>query len=688
MTATVHRSFCRLCTAACGTLVTTEGDTVLEVSGDPAHPISRGYLCRKGEAAAQLHDRPDRLDYPMLRRDGRLARVPWDGLLDHLASRLSSILRVHGPDAIGLYQGTASFYDSGSLLVPAMFLRLLRTKSKYSTATIDMPNKLLVPELMCGRPVLFPCVDHEAVSLLVYWGTNPVVSHGHFNQLPDPVRRIDAVRRRGEVWVIDTQRTQTAQLASRHLAPRAGTDYALLAYLLREVLRDGSDLAYLEAHAAGVEQLARSVERFGLEEAAEITGLPPSDLTDFLAAIRRHRHVVIETGTGTTMAAAANVTEWLKWSLEIVTGSTSAGGGRWFHPGWLTPLDATRPPSKGEPGPGPRSRPELPRRWDQYPCAALADEIEAGNLRALLVLGGNPAVAIPQPGRVSRALKSLEVLAVWDILPTATTECATHLLPSVDPFERADLITVTAAAQPAVFTQHTRAVVPPRGQRRATWWSFGHLGRLMGMDPMPRGLDPDQATDDDLLGAMTGLSRVPFEGVRAAQGPVILSGADYDWVHRYLLPEGRWRLAPRPLVEQLQAIRPPSGLVLQNRRQPGHTNSLFVDPEGPRRDQPLVHIHPADAAEAGIRGGEVVRVASPHGSLLGVALVDEDIRRGAVSIPHGHAGTNVQQLTSPREGIDPLTGMVLHVGVPLSLEPAAPPGRSPAGSGALTSTKG
>ncbi len=666
----VQRSFCRVCTAGCGILVTTDGDRVVKVIGDPEHPVSHGYTCPKGRAAAEIHDRPDRFDHPMIRHDGELVPVTWDEALDDIAARLLAVRDEHGVDAIAMYQGTQSYYDAGSMLVPPTFLGMLGTKSYYTSSSVDCPGKFLVQEMVSGLWHLFPAVDHDTVELLVYIGTNPVVSHGQFSQHPDPVTKIRTIARRGEVWVIDTRRTETARLATRYLAPRVGTDYAILGFLVRELLRDGADHEFIRDHTVGIETLTQAVERFDLDTAVHITGLEPSDLGDLLASIRRFRRVVVETGTGVTMSAAANVTEWLKWALEAVTGTLDReSSGRWFNPGWLSsPPSAPMVTTDGRAGPGPRSRPEIPRRWDQYPCSAMADEMEHGHVRALMVLAGNPIVAIPDTERMTAALRGLDLVVAWDVVPTATTELATHVLPCVDWFERSDMIGATSMALPAILTQYTPAMVPPRAERKPLWWSFAQLGRRMGINAMPAGLDPDTATSEDVFRVLTGAARVSFEDLQAANGPVLLGPPEYGWVRRWLLPEGRFRIAPEALVAQLDTIEPPDGLVLQNRRQLRHTNSTLADPDD-RHDRPTVHLNPLDAADAGVHDAQLVRVTSATGSMVATALVNDDIRRGAVSIPHGFADANVSTLTSTRTDVDPLTGMVLLVGVPVKVEP-------------------
>ncbi|MEW6470745.1 MAG: molybdopterin dinucleotide binding domain-containing protein [Actinomycetota bacterium] len=669
------RSYCRFCGALCGVLVETDGDRVLSVRGDHDHPLSRGYTCPKGRALPAFHHHPDRLDQPLLH--GRA--VSWDEMLGDLAGRLQEILATSGPDAVGVFSGTGSAFDVSGRRLGERFVQALGSRSRYSTATVDNACKPLVAELMAGHPGLIPALDHHHATLVLLFGTNPVVSHGHLNAFPDPVVRLRDLADRGEVWVIDPRRHETAQLATRHLAIRPGSDYALLAYLIRSLLSEeagGADWAYLEQHARheDVERLTTAVAPFDRETAARRCGLPEADLDDLLAAVRRHRRVAGQSGTGVTMSRAANASEWLLWALHVVTGSYEQPGGMWFNPGFMKCFDRRRlRPSDGAPAPGPRSRPELPGRWAELPCAAMADEIEAGNLRALFVLGGNPLTAFPQPERLAAAFRRLDVLAVADVVRTEVTALASHTFACAGQLERADLPGLADTFQMAVAAQYTPAVVAPAAGRKPMWWPFAELGRRLDLDLLPAGLTPESCTDDDLLAVLADRSAASFAELKASPTVLVASEGAFGWVARNLLPEGRWRLAPPPLVEALAALatddRSPA-LALIPRRQLRHMNAQLRDGAAGavRADAPEVLLHPDDATAAGVGDGEKVRVASDHGALVGCARLAGEVRRGTVSVPHGFDEPNVAHLTDT-VAVDPLTGMVRQSGVPVTVEP-------------------
>ncbi|HEX6393842.1 MAG TPA: molybdopterin-dependent oxidoreductase [Acidimicrobiales bacterium] len=670
MTRSVH-SYCRQCLAVCGLILTVEGDQIVAVRGDPEHPVTHGYTCAKGRALGAMHHAPDRLNEPLVRHGDRLIPVSWDEFFADLAARLLRVVEESGPDAVGTYFGSLSGWDPAGRAVAETLHRALGSRSRYTSTTTDCPAKPLVAQAVLGHGAITPLPDLESTALLLLIGTNPVVSHGHTWALPDPVVAIRTVRRRGEVWVVDPRTTETARLASRHLACRAGTDHALLGHLMRELLASGCDRSYLDAYCMGVDELRAAVERFDAPFTADVTGLQPSELAELVAAIRRAGRISVVTGTGATMGANANLTEWFAAALTLVTGSFDRPGGVWCNPGLLARLDESgigthksKPPQ-----PGPPSRPELPRRFGQYPCAAMADEIESGHLRALLSLAGNPAVAFADSARVTAAFRSLEVLAVADIRHTATTDLATHVMPCADPLERADVTSGVELYQPLVAGQYVSAVVRLKAARRPLWWIIGQLGLRLGHDVMPGALDVDDpAVDDDaVLDAVVGAGGV--NTLRAVPSGVTAPTRRFGWLlERANRP--RFQLAPSELVGELSRAEPPAPLMLIPRRQGRHLNSWFP-PAGLRQDDPFLLIHPSDAAEAGLSDGGRARVKSAAGTLVATVSIDGGVARGHVSFPHGFdppSGPLVSALISSVD-VDPLTGMVRQSGVPVNLEP-------------------
>jgi anaerobic selenocysteine-containing dehydrogenase len=524
--------------------------------------------------------------------------------------------------------------------------------------------------------------DLARAELLLAIGVNTVVSHGHGVMVPNPLGHLREVRARGgRLVVVDPRRSETARHADLHLAPRPGTDPFVVAHLVRAALRRGGDRDFLRACAdgAGVARLVAAVEPFDAVTTADIAGLAVGELEALDGLVAGAGRVAIETGTGVTMNRHANLTEWLVWALAAVTGSLDRPGGVTFNPGSLRRFEDAVPGGRGDLGPGPASRPDLRRLVNgEVPCAALADEIRAGHVRALLVRVGNPALAIAGHPALREALAALDLLVAIDARPTETTALATHVLPMADHFERGDVLMGYLQAQP--FLRYAPPVVAPVGERRPQWWVFAELARRLGL-PMFGSARRDAAlagrdVDDEVVAeSIMGAARRPWAEVRAAPHGLRDESVAPGWLVPGRLPH-LLDLAPAELVAQLAASRPAiadgrdGSLLLVNRRTPQQYNSVHREVVGRGRPPvPALLMHPDDATPRQLASGDVAAISTTHGVCRAVVEVTDAIRPGVVSLPHGFADADVNRVTSSADA-DPLSGMTIVSGLPVEVAPA------------------
>ena len=672
---TTKRSYCRICTTQCGIVVDVAGDRIVKVRGDRAHPLTRGYTCPKGRSLGLLHHHVDAITAPMLRVDGALAAASWDAVLDDLAARLKAVVDEHGPGAVAFFFGSGLGMDAAGFRMAEAFHQALGGAPRFSPLTIDGTAKVLVSSMVGGFPGLNPKVDFDAVDMLLFVGTNPMVSHGHNNGMYNPAAPIRAAAARGEVWTIDPLFTETAKFSTRHLAPHPGTDYAILAWLVREVL-DGGPLHPAQP-VAGVDELRAALTGFDRATAAAIAGVDEQDLADLLAAIRARGRLTIETGTGVTMSRSANLTHWLSWVLMALTGTMNRPGGIWFHPGFLVQFDSFPLPLMVDPfTPGAPTMPDVRGIIGDWPCAALPGEIAAGNIRAMVNLGGSLLRSFPDANRLKPALEALDVCASFEIVANETTALSSHVLPTKDQTERPE-ITLWDTLGSRVSLQHTPALVDPIGDRRSAWWIVARLMTRMGL-----AVPDDLPQDDRLPGAdAIMLERLVTPGARAPFAEVAATGYverplefPAPWVDRHVENLGGWQLAPEPLVAMWHELRAadeaalgqPRPLQFISRRQRRKLNAS-LDFLGSPAD---ILLHPDDAAAHGIADGDRVAVSTDRGAIELTANVDPAMRRGVASIPHGHAVANVNHLTS-LAAVDRLGGQVRYTGIPIHIEAVA-----------------
>ncbi len=673
---TQHLSTCRLCPAFCGMVLEVDGETVVGIRGDREHPISRGYLCPKGRSAGEFHYHPDRLDYPMV--DG--VQSNWNATLDDLAARMTSIIARDGPEAIGYYTASGGAYDSAGRSTIGAFFAKLGSSQRYSAVTVDCAPAVRANQIVTGHAQITPEFhpDEQAPRLFLTIGSNPVVSHSQMGMiLGDPVRWFRGYQEQGgEIWVVDPRRTETARFADHYMPIRPGADAYLLAYLARELLKEGADREEMECHVSpqDLARLREELAPFDLELVAARTGLDREQIDGLLSAIRRSGKVAITLGTGLNFTPGALLAQLLRWVIIVITGSVDRKGGMWVNAGWYDPLEqrqewnamTTTPPA-------PLSRPDLPKWLGEVPCGAMVDEIESGNLKALFINGGSPLTAFPQPDRMLAALRSLEVLAVIDVMSNELTEIATHVLPVAAMFERTDMV--------GGWSQHmgyAPQVVPMGADRRKTWWMLAQLGRRLGIEVLD-GLDPDTASDEGVLKHFAANGRQPAEELIAAGPRGFVLPRSYGWVHHRVLPGGKWQIAPDTLFDRLRELLNPaeeprklrlvSGRDLHNHNRIPYGRYGFGQLKS-EEEVATIGIHPADAAEQRLAAGDLVTVRGDEGSVTAKLRIDDTLSPGTLHLTHGWIGRNVCQLVSPE--IDPQTGQpVMMSAIPVEIAAAS-----------------
>jgi anaerobic selenocysteine-containing dehydrogenase len=658
-------SYCRICAAACGIVVTLDDDRVVRVRGDQDHPVSRGYVCSKGRGLADWHHSTTRLDHPRVHGDD----VTWNDLFADLAPRLGAIISGPGPDAVALYLATGLAYDAAGQIAAAQWLSSIGSRTFLTAVTVDNAPVLVAAQLVSGEPMLNPIWDPTAPGLTVFVGTNPVVSHGYGTALPDPIRYLREYRARGgRVWTLDPRRTETAALSDEYVPVRPGADVAVLGAIARALLERGADEHELRAHcdAGEVASLRTALAGFTVARAATAADVDPELLETLIREVRAHTgRIAMHCGTGVTMSRDGVLAEWLRWVILIASGSLDTPTGMHFHRGAVNRLRLRKRPASGARATGAASRPELPRVLGQIAAVALVDEIEAGNIRALFVAGGSPLTAIPQPARLEAALRSLDVLAIIDVADNPLTAMATHVLPATGQLERAD-ITLAELTALRSGLQATTAVVGPKADRRPVWWMLAALNRALGL-PALGGVDPDALDDEDYLRGVLAHSSLAADDVFAAGPRGVDVPVEYGWVHDELLPDGRWSIAPADLVARLAVYDDPdpTALVLAPRREMPRSNSVVY---GAAAAGTVVRMRARDDDSDGI-----VTLETAHGRIAATFVADAAVRDGVVSITHGHADANPGDLTSGDADVDPLTAMPLVSGLPVRVvEPDAP----------------
>ena len=671
----LKRTYCKVCMTNCGLVAEVAGNNrILKVRGDRDHPITKGYSCAKGRATGQIYHLDQPITEPLLRKNGELVPVSWDEALDDIATRLRAVIDRHGPDSVGMYFGSGLGLDSAGYSMEEAFYQSLGAPPKFTPLSNDTTAKVMMAGAMAQFYGVNPKTDYDACKLVVYVGTNPMVSHAHNTGMFQPGMWLKAINKRGgEVWVIDPVRTETVNYASGHIAAYPGKDYAVLAWIAREILADRS---FAPAQPVrNREALAALLADYDRAKAATIAGVPEQPMQDLLEAIRRHRVVSFECGTGVGMSPGANLTVWFTWVIMVLTGSMNVPGGAWIHPGSIVPFDqfVDHLPLLETPfTASSHVRPDVKGICGDWPCAVLPEEIEQGYMHALFNFGGHLFRSFPDSNALRAALPKLNLLVSTEITHNELSPFCTHILPTKATVERNEF-TRWDTLNWSVSLQYAPRLVEPMGDRRSAWWAISQFMRRADL-PVPNHVPTEHSdeNDDFMQGLIFASARCSWEELkekRTIEYPLELPA---PWVDRLIERIGGWQLVPGELAAQWLRFRAedeatlgqPRPLVYTSRRQRRKFNGQ-VSFLGEIAD---CLIHPETAAEHGIADGEPVRVFNKAGSIVVTARVDEGMMRGVCSIPHGHKDANINTLTSCHD-MDPLGGMAHYSAVPIGIEP-------------------
>ncbi|HEY2880442.1 molybdopterin-dependent oxidoreductase [Nocardioides sp.] len=692
---------CNLCEAICGLELTLTDGRVTSVRGNPDDPFSRGYICPKGVAFADVYDDPDRLRRPIVRRGDDWVEVDWDEALDLVARRLAETLNEHGRDAVGVYLGNPNVHALASATHGVPFVKALRTRNRFSATTVDQAPAQLVAWQLFGHQLLIPIPDLDRTSYLLVLGANPMASNGSLMTAPDFPTRARAIKDRGgSIVVLDPRRTETAAIATEHHFVRPGSDVAVLLAMLHTLLAEG--LARPPAYVDGVDELRRLVADFPPERAAEVSGVPAEVIVRLVRELCAADGAAAYGRVGVSTTGFGSLCHWAITCLNLLSGHFDRPGGVMFPE---PAVDVRRFAGAGHYDRY-RSRVRgLPEYGGELPAACMREEIETpgdGRIRAYVTIAGNPVLSTPDGRRLGEALDSLDFMVAIDLYLNETTRHADVILPPTTALERDhyDLvfhslaIRNTARFSPAVFAK-------PEGARH-DWEIFRDLtarleARLMRPDPLrPRlvrrarlALSPTAQ-----LGLLLRAGRrVSLRRLRKHPEGVDLGPLRPTMPERLLTENRRVDLVPPLVVGDLDRLRswlddrPDDALVLIGRRHRQDNNSWFHNTTRLTRGQPRHQLlmHPDDLASRGIEDGALVTVSSRVGCVQVEVAATDDVMPGVVSLPHGYGhrvdgtrlrnasklpGVSINDLTDP-ELLD-LSGNAALSGVAVTVEASTP----------------
>ncbi|MDP3803230.1 nitrate reductase [Brevundimonas sp.] len=663
---------CPYCGVGCGVMATVTGDRTVEIAGDRDHPANGGRLCSKGTHLGETVGLEGRLLHPMIgdRRAG------WDEALDLIAGRFSAAIAEHGPDSV-------AFYVSGQLLTEDYYVANKLMKGFIGSANIDTNSRLCMSSAVAahlrafGEDVVPACYDDlEQADLIVLTGSNTAWCH------PIVWQRIEAARaaRGAKLVVIDPRRTETADLADLHLALRPGSDVALFNGLLAGLKARGAlDRSYLSAQVAAPEGFWDALERGGgLEGTAAACDLSRAELETFVDLVADHPRMVtlfsqgVNQSTQGTDKANAIINVHLATGRIgkpgaapfSITGQPNAMGGR--EVGGLAATLAAHMDFAAD-------NVDRVRRFWRAPSMATSPGLKAvdlfgavgdGRVKAIWIMATNPAVSMPDAGAVRAALAACPFVVVSDMMADTDTGRFAHArLPAAAWGEKDGTVT---NSERMISRQRPFFAAP--GEARADWRALADVARRMGHGAAFGWDTPGQVFDEHCrltafenngarrldLSPLIGMDEAAYAALEPTRW-----GRDREFADgRFSTPDGRARM-----VAVTQQPLTANGMTLNTGRYRDQWHTMSRTGLSPRlsqhRREPLVEVHPDDAARLGLAEGDLATVTTARGrSVFRVSVTDAQ-RRGEAFVPihwTDRTGSGGRTGLLPDASVDPVSG--------------------------------
>jgi assimilatory nitrate reductase catalytic subunit len=653
------KTACPYCGVGCGVtgvVADTGGEgRALSVAGDTAHPANLGRLCSKGTALGATVGLEGRLLEPTI--GGRSAS--WTDATGLVAKRFKDAIAKHGPDSV-------AFYVSGQILTEDYYVANKLMKGFIGSGNIDTNSRLCMASAVAAHKQAFGAdlvpgcyEDLDLADLVVFSGHNAAWTH------PVLFRRMEAAKARGQKHVvIDPRRTDTAEGADLHLAIAPQSDVRLWNGLLADLIRrDAIDRDYIAAHVNGFAEIEAALAELDQSPAAVAAdcGVALDDLLSFYKLFADNPKTVSLFSMGANQSAQGTAKGLSILNVHLATGRIGKPG--------ACPFSITGQPNAmggretggmantlaGHMDFAPADRDRVARFWGapdtaRAPGLKAVDMFEAvhsGKIKAIWVMATNPAVSLPDAGRVREALERCPFVVVSDCVDTDTTAFADVKLPALAWGEKDGTVTNSERR-----ISRQRALFPAPGQARADWRIIADVAKAMGFDGFGWSSQASVFREWARLTAyenqgrllnLAGLSAMTpeaYAGLLPVQWPVAADGQGTPRLFvdgRFQTPDGRARMIPtrpRGPADALDAAYPLS-LNTGRIRDQWHTMTRTgLAPDLCRHaPEPFVEVHPADAEAAGLTEGALARVITVRGEAVALARITDRQRPGGVFMP-------------------------------------------------------
>lgn len=652
---------CPYCGVGCGVDVEMKFGRVNRVAGTQNHPANLGRLCVKGSTLHETLDTSSRLLKPQV--DGE--ESSWEHALDTIAKRFKETIDSHGPDSV-------AFYLSGQLLTEDYYVANKLMKGFIGSANVDTNSRLCMSSPVAGYKRAFgsdtvPCdyTDLEQADLLVIAGSNTAWAH------PVVYQRIVAAKRQRphmRVVTIDPRKTATTDISDLHLSLKPKSDSLLFTGLLHYLSEQNClDQDFIESHTQGFAETQKiAAEHAGsLAVLSEGTGLAIEEIEQFFQwfAATEKTVTLYSQGLNQSSTGTDNANTVINCHLATgrigktgagpfsITGQPNAMGGR--EVGGLANQLAAHMELGDD-----AAHQLVSEFWQTDKLARkpglkavdLFQAVENGTVKAVWVIGTNPAVSMPDTDRVIKALEKCELLIVSDCEgKTDTTVHANILLPALTWGEKNGTVTNSERC-----ISRQRAFLPAPGEAKADWWMLTQVAQRMGYGSAFNYQSNDQifkehaalsayknnGSRDFDIGALANISAAEYNAMQPVQWPCPANETTPKRLFadgHFFTPSSRANFIP-VVPQRMPTLSAEFPYILNSGRLRDQWHTMTRTAKSPRllrhTDEPYIEMHPDDAAKEGIADKQLVAATAQNGaSYLAKAKLSNKQRTGSLFVP-------------------------------------------------------
>ena len=643
---------CPYCAAGCGFYISVEKERATGIEYMPEHPANEGALCSKGNAALEILYHQDRLRHPLKRKGDGWTRISWDEALDLIARGIGGTLKKYGPKSIGFLSSSKCTNEENYLI--EKMSRLLGSKNIDNCARLcHAPSVVGLNRTLGAAGMTNPIPDLANSKCLFIIGSNLAENH------PILSRWIHRAKDSGAVVIVaDPRRTHTAWMADVFLQLKPGTDVALLNGMAHVMIKEGLiNHEYIGKWTRGYEEYAKSVEDYTPERVAKITGIPAEEIVRAARAYAISPASAILYSMGITQHSTGTDNVQAIANLALISGHLGKSGcGVMPLRGQNNVQGACDMGALAEFYPGYRKADEpdtikfFSSAWgvESLPmgrgltATEMIDAASTGEIKAMYIVGEDPANSDPCSHHTRNALENLEFLVVQDIFMSATAQLADVVLPAAAWAEKEGTYTSTERR-----VQWSNKAIEPPGEALSDLEIVCLVARRLGLEFNYENAASVLAEINHVVPQYGGITRERL-GVPGLVWPCPNPdhpGTPILHTQGFKFAEGRASFVPvqYKLAAEDASIEYP--FILTTGRVAVHHNAGSMTRRSPslmeREPELFVEINTADARKLKVADGDEVVITTPRGETLALARLTDGVKSGVVFMPFHFPGTNI-----------------------------------------------